>query len=159
MTWREDIREFLENLGHEAIFPWGEIYHGKKGKAVFSDWAKEMDQDEFLGRVRKYMRRFVIKWDLKAVEACDGIVFFLPKGVKTIGSHGEATLIYYFIHHKKFKKYRKRMKRIFIITDTPLEELSYWLIGCSDWIFPSFKEFKKYMRINFDRNGERLKDE
>ena len=52
MSWREDAREELEKLGHEAIFPWGEIFHGKKGKAVFSDWVKVMSHDDYLGRVR-----------------------------------------------------------------------------------------------------------
>jgi len=155
MSWREDAREELEELGHEAIFPWGEIFHGKKGKAVFSDWAKVMDHDEYLGRVRKYMRRYVIKWDIKAVEACDGIVFWLPKDVKTVGSHGEATLIYYFVHHKRLKKYRGRHKKIFIISDIPLSDLSNWTIGCSDRIFKSWNEFWKYMKDNFNRNGKK----
>ena len=45
MSWREDAREKLEDLGHEAIFPWGEIYHGKKGNAIFSKWDEVMNLD------------------------------------------------------------------------------------------------------------------
>jgi len=151
MSWREEIREFLENQGHEALLPWGEIYHGKKGKAVFSEWMKNMKKEEFFQRVRSYMRRYVIKWDLKAVEKCDGIIFYLPKDTPTVGSYGELTLIYYFVHHRKFKKFKGRQKRIFVITEMPLEDLSYWLIGCSDRIFFGMKDFKRYFERKFNR--------
>lgn len=158
MSWREDIKEFLEECGHEALFPWGEIYHGKKGKAVFSEWVKEMSSEDCLGRIRTYMRRFVLKWDLQAVDNCDGIIFWLPKDLKTVGSYGEETLIYYFVYHKKYKKYIGRFKRIFIVTDIPLEEMSYWMIGCSDRIFKSFDEFKDYFRKNFNKKKVKKDD-
>lgn len=155
MGWREDLREFLEEYGHEALLPWGEIYHGKKGKMVFLNWAKELSPKVYFAKVRKYMRRHVIKWDLKAVEACDGIIFWLPKGIKTVGSYGEITLIYYFIYHKKYSKWKGKQKKIFVITDIPIEELSYWLIGCSDKIFKNFKKFKKYFKENFNQKRKR----
>jgi len=156
MSWREDMREFLENLGHEAIFPWGEIYHGKLGKAAFSKWLKRMSVPDFFGRVRKYMRRYVIKWDIKAVEACDGVIFWLPRNVRTVGSYGEATLIYYLIYHKRLKKYKGRRKKIFVVTDIPPQELGYWLIGCSDRIFTTMDKFKEYFEENYDKRGKKV---
>ncbi len=150
MSWREEIREFLEKCGHEALLPWGEIYHGKRGRAVFSEWAKTMSKDDFLGRVRKYMRRFVIKWDLKEVEAADGIIFFLPKDVATVGSYGEETLIYYLAYHKKLAKWKASHKKILVVTDIPVEELSYWMIGCSDRVFFGWKSFKDWFIRHFD---------
>lgn len=157
MSWREDLREFLESLGHEAILPWGEIYHGKMGRAVFKKWIKKMSLNDCLSRIRKYMRRYVIKWDLKAVEKCDGIIFWLPKGVPTVGSFGELTLIYYFIHHKKLKKYKGRKKKIFIVTEIPIADLSYWLIGCSDRIFFHMKDFKEYFEQEYKQErGKRI---
>ena len=150
MHWREETQEFLEECGHEALFPWGEIYHGKKGKAVFTEWATTMPLDDYLGRVRKYMRRYVIKWDLKAVEASDGIIFWLPKNVKTVGSYGELTTIYFLAIHKKLAKWKGSHKKIFVITTIPLGNLSNWMIGCSDRIFFNWKDFREYFIKHFN---------
>lgn len=149
MSWREELREFLEDQGHEAILPWGEIYHGKMGRDVFMRWAVEMSQDDYLGRVRTYMRKFVVKYDIAAVEASDGIIFWLPKETQTVGSYGELTLIYYLAYHKKNGKFKGNYKKIFIVTDLPLEDLSYWMIGCSDRVFLSWDSFKEWFIRHF----------
>jgi len=156
MNWREDIRDFLEELGHEALLPWGEIFHGKKGKAVFNEWTEEMSSVEYLRRVSKYMRTYVMKWDLKAVIKSDGVICYLPKGVPTSGSHGELTLIYYLLHHKKRKK--NRSPRIFVVTDEKLEDLFYWVIGCSDRVFFDWKSFKKYFKEHFSNKQRKVKN-
>jgi len=156
MNWRIDLREYLEDQGHEGLLPWGEIYHGKMGRLVFTKWAKSMSRDDYLGRVRKYFRKYVIKWDIRAVEACDGIIFWLPKDIPTVGSHGECTLIYYLVHHKKLAKWRASHKKIFVVTTIPAKDLSYWLIGCSDRIFFNWNEFKAYFGKRFNNKKKKV---
>lgn len=146
MSWRIEIEDFLEELGHSARMPWGEIHSGKEGKVLFSDWVKVMNPGDYYSRVRKYMRRYVIKYDLKQVVKGDGIIFYIPKDTPTVGSYGEQTLKYYLLNYRK----KTENKKIFVITDVPFSEQSYWMIGCSDMIFHSFEEFKQYFREHYD---------
>jgi len=67
VTWRENISDFLEEMGHTAQWPWGEVYHGKKIKEIFIEWKETMSTDEWLKEIRTFVRRKVIRYDLEAV--------------------------------------------------------------------------------------------
>lgn len=150
MSWRQDVADFLDSLGHSAEFPWGEVYHGKEMKGQFSEWIPHMSRDEWIHKVRRYMRAQVIRYDLNALLRSDGLIFYLPKGAVTVGSYGEQTVAYYLKKWTNQPKYKG--KRIFvIIEDDDLMSMSYWLIGCSDVLFFSMKEFKRYFKQNFNR--------
>lgn len=152
ITWRQKMVNFLESLGHEGLMPWGEIYHSKWVRGEYKKWATEMKPEDFCSRVRKHMRGNVLNFDINALLDSDGIIFYLPKDTKTVGSHGEITLAYYlkrWVTNGKKKWFEG--KKIFLITDIPIEEMPYWLIGCSDYIFFSMEEFEKYFKENFDR--------
>lgn len=154
MTWRQEMSNFLDELGHAAEFPWGEVYHGKEMKGIFSLWLKKMKVDDWLARVRKYMRAQVIRYDINALLKSDGIIFYLPKGTKTVGSYGEQTLAYFL---KKWKGKRFQGKKIFVIVENEPKELSYWLIGCSDRVFFKMEDFKEYFKKHFNRNSKKRK--
>lgn len=154
MSWRRAVADFLEELGHTAEFPWGEVYHGKEMRGEFKTWFKESSKSDWVSRVRKYMRSQVIRYDINALLRSNGIIFYLPKGAKTVGSYGEQTLAYYL---KKWRPEEKKYQdiSIFVIAEDGPEELSYWLIGCADWIFWSMDEFKEYFRKNYNRLEKR----
>lgn len=159
MSWRKEMADFLEKLGHSVEFPWGEVYHSKWMKQEFYNWLKSMKKEDWVSRVRKYMRSQVIRFDINALLRSDGIIFYLPKNTKTVGSYGEQTLAYYlkkWREDKEGKKYASG-KRIFVIVEEEPEDLSFWLIGCSDRIFWSIEEFKEYFLENFNRKRKRRK--
>jgi len=158
-SWRQKMSDFLHELGHNAEFPWGEVYHSKWMRGEFKRDLKKMKREDWLKKVRRYMRAQVIRFDLQTLLKSDGIIFYIPKGTRTVGSYGEQTLAYYLKVWEPDKKGKKfaRGKRIFVIAEDPIEDLSYWMIGCSDWIFSSLDEFRAYFKNNFNRNKKRKK--
>lgn len=155
-SWRREMIQFLESLGHEGLMPWGEMYHSTWIKGEYKTWAKTMKEDEYLARVRKHMRKNVIHFDLNQLLDSDGLICSFPKDVITAGSHGEITLAYYL---KKWESNGKKKwfdgKKIFVITDIPTNELPYWLIGCSDRIFTNKGDFEKYFKESFNRKRKK----
>ena len=152
-TWREEVSSFLETLGHEALMPWGQMYHSKAMGEEYERWAGELKPEEFFARVRKDIRKKILSFDLNQVLKADGLIFYLPKGIQTYGSSGEITLAYYL---KKWGNGKKRFyegRRIFLITDIPLKDTPRWLVGCSDYVFTSLEEFREFFKENLDRKN------
>lgn len=149
------MSDFLEELGHSAEMPWGEVYHTKWMKEEFRKWSRTMEKVKWIEKVRNYVRKNILRYDINALLKSEGLIFYLPKETRIAGSFGEATLAYYIKRWTSSKNYKG--KKIFVITDERLEDLSYWVIGCSDEIFFGFEEFKSYFKKNFNRKLRRRK--
>lgn len=140
--------DFFDELGHEAIMPWGEVYHGKKIKQKFRRLRETLTRDQYLDEVRAYMRKNIIQFDLNALIESDVILFWHPRDVKTAGSFGEITLAYYL------REWTKKDYKIWVITDERKDELSYWVTGCSDKIFKTFEDFEDWFKNKYNNKKE-----
>jgi len=130
-------------MGHEAIMPWELAHQERKIKSRFERICKNHSRDDFLDEVRAFMRQNIIKFDISKLVESDAILMWYPRDVKTAGSLGEITLAYYL------KEYGGKDYKIWIITDYRKNELSYWVIGCSDKIFQTFDDFEAWFEKKY----------
>lgn len=148
ITWRSRMDDFLDELGHEAIMPWGEVYHGKKIKMKFKRLRLTATRDDYFDEVREYMKTNIIKFDLDALIASDAILFWHPRDIKTAGSFGEVTLAHYL------RAWTGKNYQIWVVSDYHKDELSYWVIGCSDKIFKSIEDFEDWFKKKYGEKKE-----
>jgi len=133
-TWRRRIGRFLKKRGHEVRNP----LHKPLPKAIGDprNYLQELRDQGKIGEVRGFVRRFIIPPDLAMVDECEIVLAYLPRGFRICGTWGEIT--YAFAHGKA----------VFIVSNIPTSLLPNWVIGCSTFIFPSFKEFKRFFGSN-----------
>ncbi len=139
--WRRKLTPFLHNdLGHRVYDP---AQDEKKNltdeeAAHFREW-KESDIERFRRVVRK-----IIQYDLDIVEnKADYVICFLigPGGAAATsgGTSSELTFAY------------RRGIPVYLVTDSPLGEISGWMLACTDRVFHSVDDLKKFL---LDRYGK-----
>jgi hypothetical protein len=130
--WRERVSRWLEeNLHHRVFDPTVEARRILSAEELenFRKW-KTTD----IERYRRLMR-FIIRHDLDimANQADYVICYWDDAAVRGGGSHSELTMA----HHHGIP--------VYLVTAMPVEEISGWVLGCADKIFPDFEELLSFL--------------
>jgi nucleoside 2-deoxyribosyltransferase len=103
----------------------------------FREW-KASDIERFRRTVRK-----IIAFDLDLIEnKADYVICYWDEGAKSGGTSAELTLA----HRKGIP--------VYFITPLPLEQISGWMLGCSDHIFGTVEELKEFLLGRFAREKQ-----
>ena len=134
VDWRNMMTEWLSsNLNHRVFDP------VKETKSIID----EISMEEFrllktkdLSKYKKIFRK-IIKIDLEAVfnEADYLIVKWDESVFKGGGTHGEITMAYWL------------NKPVYLVNSLPINDVSSWVLSCSDEVFDSFDSLKKRLLI------------
>lgn len=135
-AWRAALKPFLlETLRHEVYDPAEAIPQllGSEVYEAFRGW-KAADPDRFRATVRR-----IIAHDLEALttKASYLICNWDEHVIKGGGTHGELTLAYH------------RGIPVYLVTPLPSQEISGWILGCADFLFPNFAELKKFLKKKY----------
>lgn len=130
--WRERIRLWLEqNLNHRVYDPTEEARRllSEEELRNLASW-KTTD----LERYRRTMR-IVINHDLDIMAGRADYVVCLwdEAAARGGGTHAELTAAY-----------RKGIP-VYLVTEFPVAEISGWVVGCADRVFPNFDELKAFL--------------
>ncbi len=138
--WRERFRLWLqENLNHRVYDPTEEA-------------RRILSEEEFrnlpawkttdLERYRKVMR-FIIHHDLDVMaNRADYVVCYWDEAAaQGGGTQAELTAAY----QKKIP--------VYLVTESLVEQISGWVLGCSDKIFSSFDELKLFLTATFGKDA------
>jgi len=134
VDWRNMMTEWLSsNLNHKVFDP------VKETKSIIDEISMEdfrllktKDLDKYKNIFRK-----IIKIDLEAVvnEADYLIVKWDESVFRGGGTHGEITMAYWL------------NKPVYLVNSLPINDVSSWVLSCSDEVFDSFDSLKKRLSI------------
>jgi hypothetical protein len=138
--WRERVRLWIqENLNHRVYDPTEEA-------------SRILSQEELRGlrgwktsdpeRYRKVMR-FIINHDLDVMaNQADYVVCHWDEAAaQGGGTHAELTAAY-----------RKGLP-VYLVTEMPVEQVSGWVVGCTDRMFSSFDDLKAFLTATFGKEA------
>jgi nucleoside 2-deoxyribosyltransferase len=139
--WRRKLAPFLrDQLGHRVYDP---AEDEKKNlsddeMANFREW-KKTDVDRFRRTVRK-----IIHFDLDLIEnkADYLICFWADANAQSGGTPAELTVAY-----------RKGIP-VYLVTPLAAEEISGWMLACSDQVFASVEDLKAFLAGRFGREKQ-----
>jgi hypothetical protein len=139
--WRRKLTPFLrETLGHRVCGPAEDERKNLAEEEVrnFRSW-KGSDPERFRRVIRK-----IIAFDLDLIEnkADYVICYWEGGGAQSGGTSGELTVAL-----------RKGIP-VYLVTPMPLEEVSGWMLGCSDQVFPSIEALKKFLAARHPRQKQ-----
>jgi hypothetical protein len=134
--WRERSRLWIEeNLHHRVFDPTMEARRIMSAEEFenFQGW-KNNDID----RYRRLMR-FIIRHDLEviATQADYVVCYWDAAAAHGGGSHSELTMA----HHKGLP--------VYLVTEMPLEDISGWVLGCADRLFPDFEQLESFLATTY----------
>ena len=134
--WRELTRRWIEeNLHHRVFDPTMEARRILSAEEFenFQGW-KNNDID----RYRRLMR-FIIRHDLEVIASqADYVVcYWDAAAARGGGSHSELTMA----HHKGIP--------VYLVTEMPVEDISGWVLGCADRIFPDFEQLQSFLAATY----------
>ena len=134
--WRERTRLWIEeNLHHRVFDPTVEarLILSAEELENFQRW-KTTD----IERYRRLMR-FIIRHDLQVMaDQTDYVVCYWDEGAaRGGGSHSELTMA----HHQGIP--------VYLVTEMPLEDISGWVLGCADRIFPDFEQLQSFLAATY----------
>lgn len=138
--WRRELRPFLEErLGHRVYDPAEDEKKNLTDEEVahFRSW-KTSDLPRFQRTVRK-----IIHFDLDLIEReADYVICYWDREAgRGAGTQAELTVAY-----------RKDIP-VYLVSELPPEEISGWILGCAQRVFPSFGELKKHLRRTYGTPG------
>ena len=134
VDWRNMMTEWLSsNLNHRVFDPVTET------KSIIDEISMEdfrLLKTKDLSKYKKIFRK-IIKIDLEAVvnEADYLIVKWDESVFKGGGTHGEITMAYWL------------NKPVYLVNSLPMNDVSSWVLSCSDEVFDSFDSLKKRLSI------------
>jgi hypothetical protein len=135
--WRRKLMPFLrDELGHKIYDPAEDEKKSLSDEEVahFREW-KKTDLERFRRVVRK-----IIQFDLDLIEnKADYLICFWDSAAQSGGTPAELTVAY-----------RKGIP-VYLVTPSPLEEISGWMLACADRIFSSIDELKKFLGESYGR--------
>ena len=139
--WRRKLAPFLrDQLGHRVYDP---AEDEKKNltddeAANFRGW-KTQDLDRYRRVIRK-----IIAFDLDLIEhkADYLICYWAGAGAQSGGTPAELTVA----HRKGIP--------VYLVTTLPVEEVSGWMLGCSDQVFTSIESLKEFLSTRFARERQ-----
>lgn len=136
--WRDMLTGKLGKMGIGVLDPLSKYGEGLPNiRRRFAIWKKVGNIDA----LRQVVANQIIPRDLEMVEECDFVTLYIPaEGKEICGSYGEATYAFHL------------GKPVFIVTDRRLKPLNIpkWVIGCSTKVFKTWKDYLKYIKINWD---------
>ena len=141
-AWRRELRPFLEQtLGHRVYDPAEDEKKNLTDEEVarFRSW-KTSDPQRFRRTVRK-----IINWDLDLIEQqASYLICYWDRGAaRGGGTQAELTAAY-----------RKGIP-VYLVTELPPGEMSGWILGCAEEVFPTFDELKTHLLTVYGRGRSR----
>ena len=139
--WRERIRLWLqETINHRVYDP--AIEHrrilNEEELRDYRAW-KLTDLDRF-----RKVERIIINHELDVMANQTDYVVCLWDDAAAAGGGTHAQLT---------TAYRKGIP-VYLVTETPVEEISGWVVACSTKIFPGFGELKSYLTATFGKEAQ-----
>jgi len=139
--WRRKLAPFLrDQLGHRVYDPAEDERKNLTGDeaAHFRSW-KTQDLERFRRVVRK-----IIAFDLDLIEnKADYLVcYWDATATQSGGTPAELT----FAHRKGIP--------VYLVTALPIEQISGWMLGCSDQVFSSIESLKEFLTARFAREKQ-----
>jgi len=139
--WRHKLAPFLrDQLGHRVYDPAeDELKNLTEEEAAHSREWKMNDIERFRRTVRK-----IIAFDLDLIEnKADYVICFWPSAnAQSGGTPAELTVAY-----------RKGIP-VYLVTPIALEEVSGWMLACSDHLFKSIEDLKEFLALKFSREKQ-----
>jgi hypothetical protein len=139
--WRLKLAPFLrDQLGHRVYDPAEDERKNLTGEeaAHFREW-KTKDLERFRRAVRK-----IIAFDLDLIEnKADYVVcYWDAASSQSGGTPAELTIA----HRKGIP--------VYLVTPLPVENVSGWMLGCSDQVFSSIESLKEFLASRFAREKQ-----
>ena len=139
--WRRKLTPFLrDQLGHHVYDPAEDERKNLSGEeaAHFREWKKQ-DLERYRRAVRK-----IIAFDLDLIEHKADYLICYWEAVATQSGGTPAELT--FAHRKGIP--------VYLVTPLPVEQISGWLLGCSDQVFSSIESLKEFLGARFAREKQ-----
>jgi nucleoside 2-deoxyribosyltransferase len=139
--WRRNLAPFLrEQLGHHFYDPAEDEKKNLADEEVaqFRDW-KQADPERYRRTIRK-----IIQFDLDLIEnRADYLICYWdnPAG----GSGGTSAEL--------TAAFRKGIP-VYLVTPVPMEQVSGWMIGCSDQVFTTIEGLKEFLSGRYGREKQ-----
>jgi nucleoside 2-deoxyribosyltransferase len=139
--WRRKLTPFLrEDLGHRVYDPAEDEKKSLTDEEVahFREW-KKADPERFRRVVRK-----IIHFDLELIEnKADYLICYWDNEIaQSGGTAAELTIAY-----------RKGIP-VYLVSPSPAEQISGWMLACADQVFPSIEELKQFLAERFGREKQ-----
>jgi nucleoside 2-deoxyribosyltransferase len=141
--WRRKLAPFLrDQLGHRVYDPAEDERKNltEEEAAHFREW-KISDLDRFRRTVRK-----IIAFDLDLIEnKADYVICFWPSE----NAHSGGTSAELTVAHRKGIP-------VYLITPIAVDQVSGWMLACSDQLFTSIEGLKEFLVARFAREKQTL---
>jgi hypothetical protein len=138
--WRRKLTPYLrETLGHRVYDPAEDEKKNLTDEeaAHFREW-KTTDLERFRRVIRK-----IIAFDLDLIEnKADYLICFWDSAGQSGGTPAELTVA----HRKGIP--------VYLVTTVPVEQVSGWMLGCSDEVFTSVASLKDFLASRFSREKQ-----
>jgi nucleoside 2-deoxyribosyltransferase len=139
--WRRKLTPFLlDELGHRVYDPAEDEKKSltEEEAAHFREW-KKSDFDRFRRVVRK-----IIHFDLELIEnkADYLICYWDNEAGQSGGTPAELTVAF-----------RKGIP-VYLVSSSPLEEISGWMLACADQVFTSIEDLKVFLQGRYGREKQ-----
>jgi hypothetical protein len=139
--WRRKLAPFVrEQLGHRVYDPAEDEKKNLTDEEVahFREW-KLADPERYRRVVRK-----IIQFDLDLIEnKTDYLICYWDDPTATSGgTPAELTIAF-----------RKGIP-VYLVTPLPIEQVSGWMIGCSDQVFTTIESLKEYLAGRYGREKQ-----
>ena len=141
--WRRKLAPFLrDQLGHRVYDPAEDERKNltEEEAAHFREW-KTTDLDRFRRTVRK-----IIAFDLDLIEnKADYVICFWPSE----NAHSGGTSAELTVAHRKGIP-------VYLVTPIAVDQVSGWMLACSDQMFTSIEGLKEFLVSRFAREKQTL---
>lgn len=134
-AWRHRLASFLDQtLDHEVYDP----ARDEKKSLTEEEWRNFRSwKVAQTGRFRDTIRK-IIDYDLSILSGVDYVICHWDQyASQGGGTQGELT----FARHHRIP--------VFLVRSVPLEQISGWIIGCSEEVFSSFEELEAFLLKRF----------
>ncbi|MGA2899475.1 MAG: hypothetical protein ABSF40_04495 [Candidatus Acidiferrales bacterium] len=141
--WRRKLAPFLrDQLGHRVYDPAEDERKNlsEEEAAHFREW-KTADLDRFRRAVRK-----IIAFDLDLIEnKADYVICYWPSE----NAHSGGTSAELTVAHRKGIP-------VYLVTPIAVDQVSGWMLACSDQVFTSIEGLKEFLVARFAREKQTL---
>ena len=141
--WRRKLSPFLHNdLGHRVYDPAEDETKNLTEEEVrhFREW-KKTDVERFRRTVRK-----IIQFDLDIIENRADYIICCLQGDNGAATSGGTSSELTFAHRRGIP--------VYLVSDSPAEEISGWMLACADRLFPNVEELKKFLLERYGKEKQ-----